>query len=364
MGTSSRQSRLASSVQGEAISTSDDISRFDFDLPDDLIAQYPASERTRSRLLVVGDSNRDNYTLEFSQLPSLLRPGDVLICNDSKVIPARLAAKKTTGGKVEILVERVDGEDQVRAQLKTRRPLRVGEKIVVSNEFTLTVTDRIRDLFVLRTENGVDVRSIIDAFGTVPLPPYINRPPDVGDDDRYQTVYARYDGSVAAPTAGLHFSENLIEGLIDGGVDVQYVTLHVGAGTFAPIRDGDIARHRMHSERCELSPAVCEAIERARIQRSRVVAVGTTTVRLLESAMRTGQLEPFSGETDLFIKPGFHFNVVDALITNFHLPRSTLLMLVCAFGGLNRVLEAYHMAIEHKMHFYSYGDAMFVEREV
>lgn len=341
----------------------DGISRFDFDLPDGLIAQYPASERTQSRLLVVGNSGRDHCEFEFSQLPKLLRAGDVLICNDSKVIPARFAAKKPTGGKVEILIERVDGEDQILAQLRARRPLRIGQTVIVTGQFTLTVTDRIRDLFVLRTENGVSARSIIDACGTVPLPPYINRPVDAQDSGRYQTVYARYDGSVAAPTAGLHFSEALIQDLIDGGVDVQYVTLHVGAGTFAPIRDGDIAQHRLHSERCELSPEVCEAIERARGHRSRVVAVGTTTVRVLESAARSGQLNPFSGETDLFIKPGFRFSVVDALITNFHLPRSTLLMLVCAFGGLSRVLDAYRFAVEREFRFYSYGDAMFVERE-
>ena len=341
----------------------DSISRFDFDLPDGLIAQYPASERTQSRLLVVGDSDRDHCETEFSRLPNLLRAGDVLICNDSKVIPARLAAKKSTGGKVEILIERVDGEDQILAQIGTRRPLRIGQTVIVTGQFTLTVTDRIRDLFVLRPENGVSARSIIDACGTVPLPPYINRPADAQDSGRYQTVYARYDGSVAAPTAGLHFSEALIEDLIDGGVDVQYVTLHVGAGTFAPIRDGEIALHRLHSERCELSPEVCEAVERARDHRSRVVAVGTTTVRVLESAVRSGRLNPFSGETDLFIKPGFRFSVVDALITNFHLPRSTLLMLVCAFGGLSRVLEAYRFAVEQGFRFYSYGDAMFVERE-
>ncbi len=350
-------------MRDDASFAGDGISRFDFDLPDGLIAQHPASERTQSRLLVVGDSDRGHCEIEFSRLPKLLRAGDVLICNDSKVIPARLAAKKPTGGKVEILIERVDGEDQILAQLRARRPLRIGQTVIVTGQFTLTVKDRIRDLFVLRPENGVSAQAIIDACGTVPLPPYINRPVDAQDRGRYQTVYARYDGSVAAPTAGLHFSEALIQDLIDRGVDVQYVTLHVGAGTFAPIRDGDIAQHRLHSERCELSPEVCEAIERARVHRSRVVAVGTTTVRVLESAVRSGQLKPFKGETDLFIKPGFRFSVVDALITNFHLPRSTLLMLVCAFGGLSRVLAAYRFAVEREFRFYSYGDAMFVERE-
>lgn len=350
-------------MRDEKASAGRDICRFDFDLPDRLIAQHPASERTESRLLAVGGSSQANSEMKFSQLPSLLRAGDVLICNDSKVIPARLAAKKSTGGRVEILVERLDNEEQMQAQLGARRPLRIGDAVTVCDEFRLTVIGRHRDLFVLRSENGVAASSIIEACGTVPLPPYINRAADAEDGERYQTVYARHDGSVAAPTAGLHFSEALIGDIIGKGVDVQYVTLHVGAGTFAPIRDGDVARHRLHSERCELSAAVCEAVESARNRRSRVVAVGTTTVRLLESAARSGRLEPFCGETDLFIKPGFQFNVVDALITNFHLPRSTLLMLVCAFGGLDRVLKAYSMAVEQGFRFYSYGDAMFVERE-
>ena len=338
------------------------IEQFDFDLPAGLIAQHPAPERSKSRLLAVLKENQDLFELGFSELGQLLRRGDLLICNDSKVIPARLKARKSTGGQVEMLVERIHDDNDMETHLRARRAIKLNDSIFVGDEYRLTVIGRKQDLYVLRLDEGQSMQAMIATHGTVPLPPYIKRPLRADDQERYQTVYARHEGSVAAPTAGLHFSEPLLQELTDSEVNVEYVTLHVGAGTFAPIRDGDIARHRLHRERCFVPPSVCHAVDRTRSEGGRVIAVGTTTVRVLEAVAKAGQLEPYAGETDLFIKPGFKFNVVDALITNFHLPRSTLLMLVCALGGRERVLAAYHHAIEHAFKFYSYGDAMFIER--
>lgn len=341
-----------------------DIGEFDYDLPRRLIAQHPTPERGLSRLLTVRQNCQSFDELRFSQLGTLLQRGDLLICNDSKVIPARLQARKPTGGRVEIFVERIVDDLHLEAQLGARRSIKVSDSIIVGGQYQLTVVDRKRDLFVLRLQPGVSLKSVITTFGSVPLPPYIKRPLEPEDRDRYQTVYARHDGSVAAPTAGLHFSDDQLQQLANAGIDIQYVTLHVGSGTFAPIRDGDIHQHQLHSERCELTASVCAAVKRAKCRGGRVIAVGTTAVRVLETAGRSGGLEPFKGETELFIKPGFEFKVADALVTNFHLPRSTLLMLVCAFGGCHRVLAAYRYAVEHQFRFYSYGDAMFVERRV
>lgn len=362
MGASSKQPDVELIVQGNQSPDSLDLNQFDFHLPDRLIAQYPADERSQSRLLVVDNDQAGLTEIRFSELGQLFKPGDLLICNDSKVIPARLAARKSTGGQVEILVERVEHEGQMQALLKARRPLRIDDSIFVDDTIKLTIIGRNRDLFVLQAEPGVSIQSLIDRYGSVPLPPYINRPVESGDQNRYQTVYARHDGSVAAPTAGLHFSKTLIQQLKMAGVEIQYVTLHVGVGTFAPVRDADVFRHRLHSERCHVSQAVCDAVGRARACQRRVIAIGTTTVRVLETAAQKGTLRPYKGETDLFIKPGFEFRVIDALITNFHLPQSTLLMLVCAFGGLNRVMAAYRYAVAQQFRFYSYGDAMMIDR--
>ncbi len=359
MGVASRQSDVELIVHKEH---DIDIHQFDFDLPERLIAQYPASERSQSRLLVVGREQGQLTELRFSQLGQVLRAGDLLVCNDSRVIPARLEARKPTGGRVEILVERIESESQLQAQLKARRPIKTGDSIVLDQQFNLTAIGRKRDLFVLQTDQGVSVRSIIERCGSVPLPPYISRPVEAEDRIRYQNVYARHDGSVAAPTAGLHFSEEMIEELELAGVEIQYVTLHVGAGTFAPIRSDDITRHRLHSEVCQVSKSVCDAVEQTLLRDGRVIAVGTTTVRVLETAAQGGSLQPYNGETDLFIRQGFRFRVVDGLITNFHLPKSTLLMLVSAFGGLERVSAAYRFAVKQEFRFYSYGDAMFVDR--
>ncbi len=362
MGASSGQSHNVLTAHRETLTDGSDISQFDYHLPDELIAQYPATERGESRLLVVPNRHAQLTERRFAQLGELLNPGDVLICNDSRVIPARLEAYRPTGGRVEILVERLEGDNQLRAQLRANRPIRIDDSIFVERRFRLTVTDRRRDLYVLRSDPEVSVRSMVDSCGRVPLPPYINRPLRHDDRSRYQTVYARHDGSVAAPTAGLHFSAEQIRELVAAGIGIEYVTLHVGAGTFAPVRAAEVLRHRLHSERCHLPRSVCEAVAGAKSRSSRVIAVGTTTVRVLETAALSGRLRPFSGETDLFIRPGFQFAVVDGMITNFHLPRSTLLMLVCAFGGWKRVMTAYQYAVKRGFRFYSYGDAMFIDK--
>ncbi len=350
-------------VSAPSSGTDLEIGEFDYELPHRLIAQRPARERGHSRLLTVGQDPRSLNEYRFSQLGEILRRDDLLIGNNSKVIPARLEARKPTGGRVEIFVERILDHSKLTAQLGSRRPIRVNDSIIINDQYTLTVIGRQRDLFVLELEHGASIRSVITSCGSVPLPPYIKRSLTPEDRDRYQTVYARHDGSVAAPTAGLHFSDGHIQELKQAGIDIQFITLHVGAGTFAPLRDRDIHQHQLHSEWCELPPSVCTAVSRANYRGGRVIAVGTTTVRVLETAVRSGQLEPYVGETDLFIKPGFEFKVTDALITNFHLPRSTLLMLVCAFGGHQRVLAAYHHAVQQEFKFYSYGDAMFIERD-
>ena len=363
VGVASGQPDVVIDAPTQAPGAGETIEHFDFDLPSDLIAQHPAKERSQSRLLAVLKEGQGLFELGFSELGQLLRRGDLLICNDSKVIPARLKARKSTGGQVEMLVERIHDDTDMESHLRARRPIKLNDSIFVGDEYRLTVIGRKQDLYVLRLDEGQSMQTMIATHGTVPLPPYIKRPLRADDQERYQTVYARHEGSVAAPTAGLHFSESLLQELTDFQVGIEYVTLHVGAGTFAPIRDGDIAKHRLHRERCFVSPSVCHAVDRTRREGGRVIAVGTTTVRVLEAVAKSGRLEPYAGETDLFIKPGFKFNVVDALITNFHLPRSTLLMLVCAFGGRERVLTAYHHAIEHAFKFYSYGDAMFIERK-
>ena len=311
--------------------------------------------------LVVKD-NQQIEDLKFAQLTEVLRSDDLLVCNDSKVIRARLKGRKHTGGKLELLVERILGSSQILAQVKSRKALRSGDKVLINNSEVFEMHGRKGEFFVLNSLNGYSAEDVIDQYGSVPLPPYIDRKVESEDLHRYQSVYARDPGSVAAPTAGLHFSEQLIAELQDKGVEFAYLTLHVGAGTFAPVRKGQFDSHTLHSERCSISALTCERINAAKERGSRVIAVGTTSVRTLEAAAIDGELKPYSGETQLFIKPGFDFQIVDSLITNFHLPRSTLIMLVCAFAGTARVMHAYQYAIENGIRFYSYGDAMFVER--
>jgi S-adenosylmethionine:tRNA ribosyltransferase-isomerase len=333
---------------------------FDYDLPPELIAQAPLPERSGSRLLVVeAGCHRDR---QFRDLPTLLRPGDLLVINDSRVLHARLFGRKDCGGAVEILVERPLGEHEVLAQVRASKPPKPGSGIEADGGVRITVVSREGEFYRLRFAGDQPVLDLIERHGHLPLPPYIARPAEGADEARYQTVYAREKGSVAAPTAGLHFDQALLDELAKTGVNVARVTLHVGAGTFQPVRVDDLSQHRMHRERFELPSATVTAIANARRSGGRVIAVGTTTLRTLESAVRNGNLGAGRGETDLFITPGFRFQVADALITNFHLPRSTLLMLVAAFGGLDTLRNAYAHAIRQRYRFFSYGDAMFLVR--
>jgi S-adenosylmethionine:tRNA ribosyltransferase-isomerase len=335
---------------------------FDYSLPPELIAQTPAAERTASRLLHLDGATGDMRDLQFRDIVSLVGPHDVLVLNDTRVIKARLLGKKTTGGRIEVLVERVLAANEVWAQMRVSHPPRPGEAIVLADNVVTTVVERDGGFFRLRFDNCDDVFALLEGHGAVPLPPYIEHAPDAGDEARYQTVYAREPGAVAAPTAGLHFDEPLLETLRAQGTAVAYVTLHVGAGTFQPVRSEDVGEHRMHSEWYSVPQATVDALHAARGRGGRVIAVGTTSLRALESAAAAGDLRAGTGETHLFILPGYEFRVVDRLITNFHLPKSTLLMLVSAFGGADHIRAAYRHAVESRYRFYSYGDAMLIDK--
>jgi S-adenosylmethionine:tRNA ribosyltransferase-isomerase len=334
---------------------------FDYALPADLIAQAPPHERTASRLLHVAGATRAD--LRFADLPRLMAPGDLLIFNDTRVIRARLHARKPTGGRVEALVERVVADDEAWVQIRASHVPRLGTSMTFDDGTKAVVLARDDRLFHLRFELREPLSDWLDAHGDVPLPPYILRPPDADDASRYQTVYARHAGAVAAPTAGLHFDLPLLAALSQRGVALAFVTLHVGAGTFQPVEADDLSQHRMHAERFQIPAATVEAIAAARARGGRIVAIGTTTLRALESAaMADGTLRPGAAETRLFITPGYRFRVVDRLLTNFHLPRSTLLMLVCAFAGMTAIRDAYAHAIARRYRFFSYGDSMLLER--
>jgi len=333
---------------------------FAYDLPGDLIAQRPPIARSGSRLLHLERASARLRDLQFTDLPSLLRAGDLLVFNDTRVIPARIVGSKPTGGQVEILLERVLDGRRILAHAHASKPLRTEVPISLPGGVHATYIGRRDDLFEL--ELSTDPLSYFEQHGSMPLPPYIERAAEADDATRYQTVYAREPGAVAAPTAGLHFDAAMLARCREMGVGAAFVTLHVGAGTFQPVRVDNLAEHRMHAERVTVSADVCEAIERTRAAGKRVIAVGTTVVRSLESAAQQGKLASFSGETRLFITPGFRFAVVDALVTNFHLPESTLLMLVCAFAGYDAVMRAYRHAVDQRYRFFSYGDAMFLER--
>jgi S-adenosylmethionine:tRNA ribosyltransferase-isomerase len=336
-------------------------SDFRFELPPERIAQRPLPERSASRLLVL-DGTTGGYTDQrFADLPGLLRADDLLIFNDTRVLAARLFARKETGGRVEILVERLLGHRRIHAHLRASKTPRPDTLLLLPGGERLRVLDRDEGLFVLESETE-DFASLMERHGHMPLPPYIARADDVADRERYQTVYARCAGAVAAPTAGLHFDDAMLGALRRMGVGLAHVTLHVGAGTFQPVREDDLDRHRMHAEWLEVSQDVCEQVAATRARGGRVVAVGTTTVRSLETAAASGQLEPFRGDSRLFIRPGYRFRVVDAMLTNFHLPESTLLMLVCAFAGYEPVMAAYRHAVAERYRFFSYGDAMFLTR--
>ena len=335
------------------------VADFDFDLPSDLIAQFPPAVRGGSRLLHVEASGAlaDRW---FSDLPALLRPDDLLVINDTRVIKARLFGVKESGGKVELLVERVLGEFEALAFIRASHAPKPGSRIHLAEDVSLDVLARQEDLTQLRFPRPVF--EVLQRLGRLPLPPYIEHAPTADDEARYQTVYADEPGAVAAPTAGLHFDEAMLAALREQGIRTVQVTLHVGAGTFQPVRVETLAEHRMHSERYTIPQATVDAIDQTRARGGRVVAVGTTSLRALEAAAQPGKLHAGSGETDIFITPGYRFRVVDTLITNFHLPRSTLLMLVSAFAGVDTIRAAYAHAIRERYRFFSYGDAMLLEK--
>ena len=332
---------------------------FDYDLPAELIAQAPCPTRGGSRLLHV-DATR-LVDRRFVDFPSLVEPGDVVVLNDTRVVRARVFGRRPTGGRVELLVERVLGDHEAWAWVRASHPPRPGGTIELPEGARATVVDTNGAFRRLVFEGTGPLSGWLERHGRLPLPPYITRPDEAVDAERYQTVYARHAGAVAAPTAGLHFEPASLAALEARGVTLARVTLHVGAGTFQPVRDDDLARHRLHEERSEVPGATVEAIGVARARGARVLAVGTTTLRALESAALSGELVAAEGETDLFVTPGFRFRVVDRLLTNFHLPRSTLLMLVAAFAGRDRIRAAYEHAIRARYRFFSYGDAMLLE---
>jgi S-adenosylmethionine:tRNA ribosyltransferase-isomerase len=335
------------------------LSDFDFDLPTELIAQVPLPERAASRLLKVGDTQCEDRV--FSELPSFLQAGDVLVFNDTKVLNARFYGVKQSGGKVEVLVERVLDARTVLAQVRASKSPLPGTGLRLADSFDVSVGERSGEFFVLHFPS--DAIELIDRYGQLPLPPYIQHAADATDAQRYQTVYAKHPGAVAAPTAGLHFDQALLDQLQQQGVLLTWLTLHVGAGTFQPVRTENLAEHQMHSEWYRLPQTTVDIIETAKRSGRKVIAVGTTSMRALESASQTGKLVAGSSDTQLFITPGYQFKTVDRLITNFHLPKSTLMMLVSAFAGVDRIRHAYSYAIAQRYRFFSYGDAMLLDRE-
>lgn len=334
------------------------ISDFDYSLPDELIARYPASERRASRLLEVAEQFVDR---KFSDLTTLLRAGDLLVFNDTRVIAARLAATKETGGRAEILIERIESELDAIAQVKASKTPKTGSRLLLDGGAEAVVRGRKDEFFELVFSEPV--LSLLDAIGEVPLPPYLGRDAEPEDIERYQTVYAREPGAVAAPTAGLHFDSAMLEQTLEAGVRHAWVTLHVGAGTFQALRREHIEENRLHRERVLVPESCRDAVAETRAAGGRVIAVGTTAVRSLECASPDGEIKSFDGETDLFIVPGYEFRSVDAMITNFHLPKSSLMMLVAAFAGHERILDAYAHAVREKYRFFSYGDSMFLTPE-
>ena len=352
---------------------------FDFALPEHLIAQHPPEKRGASRLLqLCGAEWKDRL---FADLPTLVQEHDLLVFNDTRVLKARLFGIKESGGKIEVMVERVLGEHEALAQIRASKPPRPNSQLLLAESLPVTVLGREGEFYRLRFDSEEDVTALLERYGQLPLPPYITHAADAGDEERYQTVYARQPGAVAAPTAGLHFDEAMLVALRARGAQIAYVTLHVGAGTFQPVRAEHTHEHVMHSERYTIPQATVDAIHEARARGGRIIAVGTTSLRALESvAVREGDavgaghpsaspsrgldggIKAGEGETNIFITPGYRFKVVDVLLTNFHLPKSTLLMLVCAFGGMSEMLAAYRHAIEQEYRFFSYGDAMLIER--
>jgi S-adenosylmethionine:tRNA ribosyltransferase-isomerase len=337
------------------------LSDFHFDLPEELIALYPSANRTDSRLLCLDKESGDISHRQFPDLIELIQPGDLMVFNNTRVIPARLFGRKESGGQVEVLLERIVGENSAVAQIRSSKSPKPGSQLVFeceSREVTAEVTGRDEGFFNLTF--SIPVMKFADESGHMPLPPYIKREDDLADRERYQTVYSEKKGAVAAPTAGLHFDEGLLQAIRKKGVETAMVTLHVGAGTFQPVRTDVIEEHQMHAEYLEVSQQVCEQVRQCKSRGGCVIAVGTTSVRCLESAAHSGEINPYQGDTQIFIYPGYEFKIVDALVTNFHLPESTLIMLVSALAGRENILAAYTEALKEKYRFFSYGDAMFV----
>ncbi|MDB6061116.1 MAG: tRNA preQ1(34) S-adenosylmethionine ribosyltransferase-isomerase QueA [Verrucomicrobiaceae bacterium] len=347
------------------------LSDFHFDLPDALIARFPAAQRTASRLLVLDGNTGGIEHRQFTDLLDYLRAGDLLVFNNTRVIPARLFGRKETGGRVEILVERLLDEQRVQAHIRASKAPKPGSTIYLTRDESdeaaaarVTVIDKQNDLYELRFDDEQSALAVMNAIGHMPLPPYIDRADTEADRERYQTVYAQREGAVAAPTAGLHFSEDFLQQCKARDVEFGFVTLHVGAGTFQPVRVQNIFEHRMHAESVEVDAPLCEQVRATRARGGRVIAIGTTSVRALESASASSEIQPFQGDTRIFIYPGYSFRSVDLLFTNFHLPESTLIMLVSAFAGREHVLNAYRAAVEQQYRFFSYGDAMLVSPQL
>ncbi len=333
---------------------------FNYQLPEHLIAQHPLEQRTASRLLVLDTETAQLADQQFTDLIELLNPDDLLIFNNTRVVHARLFGHKESGGKIEILLERVLDDQHALAQVRASKAPKPGSRLLIGDDVVLTMTGRQGDLFELELPESESFYRVMEALGHVPLPPYIQRPDKTEDLERYQTVYSERPGAVAAPTAGLHFDQASLQALADKGVESGFVTLHVGAGTYQPVRVDRIEDHHMHCEYIEVGEQVCAQIAATKARGGRVVAVGTTSVRCLETASASGECKPYFGDTDIFIYPGYEFRSVDAMLTNFHLPESTLLMLVCAFAGQQLTLDAYRHAVEQQYRFFSYGDAMFI----
>lgn len=343
------------------------VSDFHFDLPESLIARYPTQQRSASRLMHVCDEQDSVRHLNFTDIVDLVNPGDLLVFNNTRVIPARLLGQKLSGGKVEVLVERIIDEHNVIAHVRASKSPKVGSRLILEGALEVEMTGRQDALFELRFLDAQPVLTLLEQYGHMPLPPYIDRPDEASDKERYQTVYNQKPGAVAAPTAGLHFDQEILAQLKAKGVNSEFVTLHVGAGTFQPVRVDNILDHQMHSEYAEVPQQVIDAVLATKAAGKRVIAVGTTSVRSLESAAQAcvaqnAQLQPFYSDTDIFIYPGYKFLLVDAMLTNFHLSESTLIMLVSAFVGKANIMQAYRQAIEHRYRFFSYGDAMFLEK--
>ncbi|MEL4341056.1 tRNA preQ1(34) S-adenosylmethionine ribosyltransferase-isomerase QueA [Shewanella xiamenensis] len=341
------------------------VTDFSFDLPDELIARYPMAQRTASRLLTLDGNTGTLADKQFTDLLEMINPGDLMVFNNTRVIPARLFGQKASGGKLEILVERMLDDKRILAHVRSSKSPKVDSIINLDGGYEMKMAARHDALFELELLSDLTILEVLEAVGHMPLPPYIDRPDEDADKERYQTVYNQNPGAVAAPTAGLHFDDVMLEALKAKGVNIAFVTLHVGAGTFQPVRVDNVLEHKMHSEWANVPQDVVDLIAQTKAAGKRVVAVGTTSVRSLESAARAseGELTAFSGDTDIFIYPGYQFQIVDAMITNFHLPESTLIMLVSAFAGFDHVMAAYQHAITQKYRFFSYGDAMFVTKK-